>query len=134
MTTTLPGPVPETAAVDVDGRGLTTIAEHAVERIAVQLLTEVENVGGAARRMLGVTVGGEDPDRDAQVTARITGGTVALEVRFSVTYPASVSRTTENARSHLIRRVEELTGTEVSQVDIVVTALHSDATNARRVR
>jgi uncharacterized alkaline shock family protein YloU len=134
VTTTLPRPVPETAGVDAESRGQTTIAEHAVERIAVQLLTEVENVGGTARRMLGVTVGGEDPDRDAQVTAEITGETIALDVRLSATYPASVGRTTENARSHLTRRVEELTGLAVSRVDIVVTALHSDVINVRRVQ
>jgi uncharacterized alkaline shock family protein YloU len=134
MTTTLPSPVPETAGVDAERRGRTTIAEHAVERIATRLLTEVENVGGAARRMLGVTIGGEDPDRDAQVTTKITGETAALQARLSVAYPASVSRTTENARSHLTRRVEELTGLAVSSVDIVVTALHSDTTHVRRVR
>lgn len=134
MTTTLPSLVPDIAGVDSDGRGRTTIAEHAVERIAIQLLTEVEHVGGSARRMLGVTVGGDDPDRDAQVTAEITGETVALDVRLSAAYPASVGRTTENARSHLMRRVEELTGLVASHVDIVVTALHSDATNVRRVR
>lgn len=134
MTTTLTSPVPDTVRVDSDNRGRTTIAEHAVERIAVQLLTEAGNVGGSARRMLGVTVGGEDPDRDAQVTATVTGETVALETRLSVTYPASVSRTTENARRHLMRRVEELTGLVVSRVDIVVTALHSDVTKVRRVR
>lgn len=134
MTTTLPSPVPETASVDAGSRGRTTIAEHAVERIAVQLLTEVENVGGAARRMLGVTIGGADPDRDAQVTVEITGETAALGARLSVAYPASVSRTTENARTHLMRRVEELTGLVVSRVDIVVTALYSDTTNVRRVR
>jgi uncharacterized alkaline shock family protein YloU len=53
---------------------------------------------------------------------------------LSVAYPASVSRTTENARSHLMRRVEELTGLAVSRVDIVVTALHSYTTNGRRVQ
>ena len=132
MTTTLPSPA--TVSVDVDRRGRTTIAEHAVERIAIQLLTEVEHVGGSPRRMLGVTVGGEDPDRDAQVTAEITGETVAFDVRLSATYPASVSRTTEKARSHLTRRVEELTGLAVSRVDIVVTALHSDVINVRRVQ
>jgi uncharacterized alkaline shock family protein YloU len=132
MTTTLLSPEPETT--DVGGHGRTTVADRAVERIAARLLTEVENVGGAARRMLGVTVGGEDPDRDAQVTAKVTGDTVTLEVRLSVTYPASVARTTENARSHLMRRVQELTGLPVSTVDIVVTALHSDVTNVRRVR
>lgn len=133
MTMTLPSPAPDTAGVDSDNRGRTTIAEHAVERVATRLLTEVEHVGGSARRMLGVTVGGDDPDRDAQVTAEITGETVALETRLSATYPASVSRTTQNARSHLMRRVEELTGLAVSRVDIVVTALHSDVTNIRRV-
>ena len=134
MTTTLPSPVPETAGVDAESRGRTSIAEHTVERIATRLLTEVENVGGSARRMLGVTVGGEDPDRDAQVTAEITSETVALEVRLSVAYPASVSRSTENARGHLMRRIEELTGLAVSRVDIVVSALHSDTTNVRRVQ
>jgi uncharacterized alkaline shock family protein YloU len=53
---------------------------------------------------------------------------------LSATYPASVSRTTENARSHLMRRVQELTGLSVSRVDIAVTALHNDTTNVRRVR
>ena len=132
MTTTLTSP--DLAGVDADGRGRTTIAEHAVERIAVQLLTEVEKVGGTARRMLGVTVGGADPDRDAQVTATITGATAVLETRLSVIYPASVRRTTKDARGHLIRRVEELTGLAVSHVDIVVTALHSDTADVRRVR
>ena len=134
MTTTLPSPVSETAGADTDNRGRTTIAEHAIERVATQLLTEVAHVGGSARRMLGVTVGSEDPNRDAQLTAEITGETVALRVRLSATYPASVSRTTENARSHLMRRVEELTGLAVSRVDIAVTALHSDTTNIRRVQ
>jgi uncharacterized alkaline shock family protein YloU len=134
MTTTLTRPAPDMAGLDSDSRGRTTIAEHAVERVATRLLTEVENVGGAARRMLGMTVGGEDPDRDAQVTVEITGETVALQVRLSATYPASVSRTTQNARSHLMRRVEELTGLAVSRVDIAVTALHSDVTNIRRVQ
>jgi uncharacterized alkaline shock family protein YloU len=134
MTTTLPSPAPETAGADAGCRGRTTIADRAVERVATQLLTEVENVGGTARRMLGVTVGGEDPDRDARVTATVTGETAALEVRLSVAYPASVSWTTENARDHLTRRVEELTGLAVSRVDIVVTALHDDTTTVRRVR
>lgn len=134
MTTTLTSPVPDMAGAGADGRGRTTIAEHAVERIAVQSLTEVENVGGAARRMLGVTVGGDDPDRDTQVTAKVTGETIALEVRLSVTYPASVGRTTENARGHLTRCVEALTGLAVSRVDIVVTALHIAATTVRRVQ
>jgi uncharacterized alkaline shock family protein YloU len=51
-----------------------------------------------------------------------------------VTYPASVRRTTENAREHVIRRVEELTGLTVSRVDITITALHSGAVETRRVQ
>lgn len=115
-------------------RGVTTVAEHTVARIAGHALTEVPHVGGSARRVLGVTLGGADPDRDADVTARVTGTDVELAVRLSVVYPMSVRDVTESARGHLTGRVAELTGLTVSRVDIVVTALHGDRPDARRVR
>ncbi|HEX2131833.1 MAG TPA: Asp23/Gls24 family envelope stress response protein [Actinophytocola sp.] len=127
MTTTLEPTAP------ADERGLTTVAEHTVARIAEQALTEVPDVGGAARRVLGVSLGGEDLSRDADVTARVHGATVALGVRLSIVYPASVRRVTERAREHLSRRVLELTGLRVSTVDIKVAALHTVRANTRRV-
>ncbi|WP_116050161.1 Asp23/Gls24 family envelope stress response protein [Amycolatopsis palatopharyngis] len=115
-------------------RGRTTLEERAVERIAARAVSEVDGIGGSAPRVLGVAVGADEPDRTARVTARLDGDTATLEVRLSVAYPASVAATTERARSHLIRRTEELTGLRISKVDILVTALHGAVADTRRVR
>jgi uncharacterized alkaline shock family protein YloU len=131
MTVTLPVALPA-----VDTRGLTTIAERTVERVAAQAITELDNVGGSARRVFGVALGASDLDQSAQVTAHVSGDRTSLEVHLSVSYPASVARTTQNARDHLTRRVEELTGLVVSRVDINVAALvgATASTASRRVQ
>ena len=134
MTTTLSRPRSEVAPADLDGPGTLTVSDTAVERIAARAVTEVDGVGGAATRVLGVAVGSEDLDNTAQVSATVTGTTATLDVRVSVTYPASVARTTQATREHLTRRVRELTGLTVSRVDITVTALLSTAATTRRVQ
>jgi uncharacterized alkaline shock family protein YloU len=106
----------------VDARGLTTIAERTVERLAAQAITEIHNVSGS-HRLLG-----------SGVAARVNGDHTSLEVRLSVNYPASVARTTQNARDHLIRRVGELTGLVVSRVDIKVDTLQVATAPSRRVQ
>ncbi len=121
------------AAPETVGRGGLTVAGGAVERIAAQAITELDGLGGAASRLLGIAVGGEDPDQ-AKVSAQVTGTTAALDVRLSVRYPLSVRATTETAREHLIRRVGELSGLAVGRVDITVTALPSTEPGTRRVR
>ncbi|ANN17203.1 hypothetical protein SD37_17170 [Amycolatopsis orientalis] len=134
MTATLSSATPETAPADAGDRGILTISDSTVQRIAAHAVTEVDGVGGAASRVLGVAVGGEDIDNSAKVTAKVSGGTASLDVRISISYPMSVSRTTENARRHLMRRVEEFTGLTVSRVDITVTALHTATAETRRVQ
>ncbi|WP_235921244.1 Asp23/Gls24 family envelope stress response protein [Lentzea tibetensis] len=129
-TTTEPSPVTSPPGAD---RGRLTIGARAVERIAAQAATEVDGVGGSAARMLGLAVGGEDREGAVKITAHVSGDTVVLNVRLSINYPQSITRTTERARAHLTRRVEELTGLTVLRMDIVVTALHG-ATAARRVQ
>jgi uncharacterized alkaline shock family protein YloU len=126
-----PGAANETDAGD---RGRTTTADRVIERIAAKVITEVDGVGGAAQRVLGVAVGGEDLDRSVKVTAQVSGYNAALDVRLSIAYPAPVAATTQQARDHLMRRVLELTGLTVTRVDITVTALHSDAIQVRRVQ
>ncbi|MEV6908715.1 Asp23/Gls24 family envelope stress response protein [Amycolatopsis sp. NPDC051071] len=134
MTATLPSPAPRTAPAASGDRGALTISDSTVERIAAHAVTEVDGVGGAASRVLGVAVGREDLDNSAKVTAKVDGATATLDVRISISYPMSVSRTTENARRHLTRRVEEFTGLTVSRVDITVTALGTATADTRRVR
>jgi len=125
MTTTLTGPVAE--------RGVLTISAQAVERLAACAVLEVDDVGGAAGRVLGVSLSGEDLDHSAKVSAQVGAETVTLDVRISIVYPASVARTTERAREHLVARVEALTGLTVTRVDLTVTALHTTAGHERRV-
>lgn len=114
--------------VEPEERGTTTIAQRAVERLAVRAVGELPDVGGAAKRVLGLSVPGADLDSPAQVSATIIGARTALDVRISVGYPASVGATTEAVRAHLMRRVEEFTGLRVHRVNITVTALHSTLT------
>ncbi|WP_439657609.1 DUF6286 domain-containing Asp23/Gls24 family envelope stress response protein [Lentzea sp. HUAS TT2] len=92
MITTLPTPDP----AELGERGRLTISDGTVERIAARAVTEIDGVGCTA-----------------EVTAKVSGGVATLHVRLSVSYPASVGRTTENARAHLMRRVEELAGLAV---------------------
>ncbi|HEX4223407.1 MAG TPA: Asp23/Gls24 family envelope stress response protein [Pseudonocardiaceae bacterium] len=115
--------------VEPEDRGATTIAQRTVERLAMHAIGELPDVGGAARRMFGVAIAGEDLDNAAQVSATILGDRASLDVRISVVYPASVGATTEAVRAHLMRRVEEFTGITVRRVNITVTALHSRLTS-----
>lgn len=109
-------------------RGRTTIAQRTVERLAACAVAELPDVGGSARRVFGVAIAGQDKDGAARVSATVLGLRATLEVRISVVYPASVGATTEAVRTHLMSRVEELTGISVSRVNITVTALHSPST------
>lgn len=111
MTAILPGP----AETD---RGTLTITDRTVERIAARALAEVSGV---------------DSGRPAKVSVSQSGDAV-LDVRLSISYPLSVSRTTSSARSHVTSRVEELTGVVVSRVDITVVSLTGNVEEARRVQ
>ncbi|WP_232519964.1 Asp23/Gls24 family envelope stress response protein [Actinosynnema pretiosum] len=122
------------AGHDPAERGRLTISDAAVARVAARAAAEVDGVGGSAYRLLGVAVGAEEADEDVRVTADVAGAVVALDVRLSLGYPASVRRTTEQVRAHLVRRVRDLTGLTASPVDITVTALHPTGTPAGRVR
>ncbi|MFJ7949619.1 Asp23/Gls24 family envelope stress response protein [Streptomyces sp. NPDC096354] len=116
-------------------RGITTISDRTVERIAARVLTEVENIGGAAGRLLGTAAPGGHAEDSARVAAKVSGDSVAaLDVRLSVAYPQSVAHTTEDARARLVRRVADLTGLTVTRVDITVTALRAPDSPTRRVR
>ncbi|NIH80386.1 Asp23/Gls24 family envelope stress response protein [Amycolatopsis viridis] len=112
-------------------RGTTVVADRAVQRIAEQVVSGLGGVGGAARRILGVPLGADDPEQPANVTARVRDGRIRLAVELSVDYPDPVSRTTRAARERLVRDVGEMTGLVVDRVDITVTALHSDRSRER---
>lgn len=119
--------------LDEQDRGRTDVADAVVEKIASRAATEVDHVGGTARRVLGVAVGSDGADSSPKVRARVDGSIVVLDVRLSVTYPAPVGLVTRQVRDHLIERISALTGLSVRQVDITVTALHQPRTQHREL-
>jgi uncharacterized alkaline shock family protein YloU len=119
---------------DTRPRGRTDIAERVLERIATHALTEVDEVGGAARRLLGVRLGQDSTGTGPRVDAHVDGGLATLRMTVSVVYPAPVRRVTRRLREHVTSRVEEFTGLDVRQVDVDVASLVAPRPQGRRVR
>lgn len=113
-------------------RGELSIHPTVVEKIATTATTEVDHVGGAARRVLTVAVGSDAGAERPQVSARVDGSVVTVRVLCSVAYPWPVTTVTENLRRHVIDRINALTGLQTRQVDITVSALTRARMGTRR--
>ena len=114
-----------------ESRGSLTIADRVVERVAAHAATEVDLATGAPRTLLGQRLPSAER---ARAQARVDGGLVSVPVALAVTGPAPVRRVAAEVRSHLTRRVEELTGLEVAEVDVDVATLAATRDDTRRVR
>ncbi|MBW0102895.1 Asp23/Gls24 family envelope stress response protein [Pseudonocardia sp. KRD291] len=121
-----------TATACAESRGTLEVADQVVEKIAATALGEIDELGGAAPRMLGVPVGSGHPDRSPRVEATVHGRVVDLDVRATVTYPAPIARTADRARAHVSARVGELTDLTVRGVDITVSALATEPASKGR--
>jgi uncharacterized alkaline shock family protein YloU len=104
-------------------RGRTTIADRVVAKIATRAVAEVGQTGGAARQVIGVTVGRQTGEGPARVSARVNGNLALIEIRLSLAYPAPVRSLTREVRRHVMEQVTTLTGIEVRHVDIEVARL-----------
>lgn len=104
-------------------RGRTTIADRVVVRVATKAVDEVAEAGGAARELIGITIGRQTGAGPARVSARIDGPLAMIEMRLSLAYPAPVRALTREVRRHVIERVTGMTGLEVRHVDIEVASL-----------
>jgi uncharacterized alkaline shock family protein YloU len=104
-------------------RGRTAIADRVVARLAARAVAEVEQTGGAAPQLIGVTVGRQSGKGLARVSARVDGHLAMIEMRLSLAYPAPVRTLAREVRQHVIERVTGLTGLEVRHVDIEVARL-----------
>ncbi|MFB9838667.1 Asp23/Gls24 family envelope stress response protein [Actinoallomurus acaciae] len=120
--------------IALEHRGRTEIADRVLAKIATRTLTEVEDVGGTARRVLGVPLGRDSMESAPWVTAKIDGGLATLRMRISVAYPAPVREVTRHLRELVRTRVGELTGLDVREVDIDVIRLPAAEQTGRRVR
>lgn len=115
-------------------RGSLTVADRVVERVAGHAVTRVEGASAAPRRVLGVSVGGSRPDREAAVDARVDGSTATVEATVAVAWPASVREVTARLREQVRDDVGRITGVRVAHVDVDVVSMTAPAARPRRVQ
>ena len=104
-------------------RGRTTIADRVIAKIATRAVAEVGQTGGAARQLVGLTLGRGAGQAPARASARVNGNLALIEMRLSLAYPAPVRSLSREVRRHVMERVRTLTGIEVRHVDIEVADL-----------
>lgn len=108
-------------------RGQLVLAKQVVEKIAGQVASEISAAGGRSGGFLGI---GAHTDLTARprVDVELAGRTATLAIEMAVAYPVSLRRATDRVRHQVTHRVTQLTGVEVTRVDITVVALHAGTT------
>ena len=124
--------------------GQIVVADRVVRRIASRAAGEVDGVGSAAARLLGIPLTAPGLDRLGRrtddltalptVVAHVDGRRVFLTVTVGVAYPRPLRDTAQQIRNRVAERLTELTGLEVAQVDVHVTALVVPSEAPVRVR
>ncbi len=105
-------------------RGNTTISNAVVSQVTGIAAQEVEGVqmgGGTSRAVGGVldsVRGGSGTTRG--VTVEVGEEETAIDLSLAVEYGRSIPQVSEAVRSNVIRRVENLVGLRVTEVNITV--------------
>jgi uncharacterized alkaline shock family protein YloU len=119
------------ASLPAASRGVTDIADRVVERIAGRAAGRVTNVlppppSGVTRLVGGGT------ERVAR--AHLDGDSVRLAVRCCVVYPAPIRTVARQVQAEVRSTVEQLTGLDVTSVQVEVVAAPVHPPEAQRVR
>jgi uncharacterized alkaline shock family protein YloU len=105
-------------------RGSTTMSNAVVSQVAGIAAQEVEGVqmgGGTSRAVGGVldsVTGGSGTTRG--VTVEVGEEETAIDLSLAVEYGRPIPQVSEAVRSNVIRRVENLVGLRVTEVNITV--------------
>lgn len=132
-----PEPAEPPARIGANELGRIDVEPRAVEKIAALAAGEVTDASGAVGRSRGVPGAGylglrrAPVERLPKVSAELDGDHVFLGVELSVRWPMPVAGVTEEVRQHLFRRVGELLGLDVREVNIEVVDLVTEFTTAR---
>jgi uncharacterized alkaline shock family protein YloU len=111
-----------------------TIADRVVEKIAQVAAGEVERASGIPRGLLGTTFGRPTATTRPRASAKVDVSTVSLKLSVSVEYPAPVRDVAAEVRERVARRVYELTGLKVTEIDVTVPLFLTDRPRQPRVR
>ena len=106
-------------------RGNITISNAVVSKVAGIAAQEVEGVqmgGGTSRAVGGVldSVRGGASGTTRGVTVEVGEEETAIDLSLAVEYGRSIPQVSEAVRSNVIRRVENLVGLRVTEVNITV--------------
>lgn len=123
--------------------GQITVADEVVAKLAARAAVEVDGVGAAATRLLGKELSGGPLDRLGvrgseigalpSCSAQVDGQLAFVELSLSVRYPLPVRQTAAAVRELVVRKVAEMAGVQVVEVDIKVPALVRDLPRSQRV-
>lgn len=110
-------------------RGSTTIADSVVNKVAGIAAREVPGIyqlGGAGARALGSVTQrvGIGDLRTQGVSVEVGERQAAVDLTLVVEYGESIPQIAQQLRDHVIKRVESITGLEVTEVNIAVDDLH----------
>jgi uncharacterized alkaline shock family protein YloU len=111
-------------------KGQTTIADPVVTKVAGIAAREVDGVyqlgGGVARALGAVTnrlpVGGASTSQG--VSVEVGEKEAAVDLTVVVEYGESIPRVAQHIRENVVRRIEGITGLNVTEVNVVVNDLH----------
>jgi uncharacterized alkaline shock family protein YloU len=115
----------------VGARGETTIAPSVVATVAQRAAREVDGVEVVSTGGLRGLIENLRPDRPTGARADVASRQTAVELTLAVGWPRPVRQVTDDVRRHVKARVQELTGYEVTDVDIVVDALPAPSRSRR---
>ncbi len=116
-----------------EGRGVTSISDTVVSKIAGIAAQEVEKVqmgggtaaavGGFLTSVTGAVTGGNSTggaSLTSGVSVEVGQEEAAVDITVAVEYGVPIPRTTQTIRDNVINRVENLTGLRVTEVNITV--------------
>ena len=108
-------------------RGTTTIQDGVVSKVVGIAAQEVEGVrmGGSSAQAVGTIVsalpGVGDGSESRGVSVEVGEVEAAADLTMRVEYGRTIHRVAEEVRRHVIRRVENLLGLRVTEVNITVS-------------
>lgn len=115
----------------VTSRGTTTVAPGVIAAVARRAATEVDGVEGVEATGLQGVLGSLRSTTSGGASADVASRRAAIDLRLAVRWPLPIHEITIAAREHVQRRVTELTGHTVTDVDIEVVELPGAARHDR---
>lgn len=113
-------------------RGHLVLEKKVFERIASHAASQVRQAGGTSGGVLGFGTHGDLTQRPS-ARVELHGRTASVSLDLAVAYPTAIRAATERVRLHVVDRIQQLTGVEVTRVDITVSALTPTAPLGRGV-